>query len=81
MSRWSIFSVDKLMVNVVVLKPRQSFFASAAIGNSVDLNRHKRIKQQSPYIYDIAGGTSATNALSLNLYDINLRVAIAFSNR
>ncbi|MBN3943698.1 hypothetical protein [Nostoc sp. NMS9] len=45
------------------------------------MNRHKRIKQQSPYIYDIAGGTSATNALSLNLYDINLRVAIAFSNR
>lgn len=50
------------MVNVVVLEPRQSFFASAAIGNSVDLNRHKRIKQQSLYI-DIAGGTSTTNAL------------------
>ncbi len=53
------------MVNVVILEPRQSFFASAAIGNSVDLNRHKIIK--TIFIYDIVGGTSATNALVVDI--------------
>jgi hypothetical protein len=37
MGGWIFFGVNKFIVNAVGLEPRKSFFASAAVGDAVDL--------------------------------------------